>query len=153
MVCKELNAQVLLCDGKKFGCRKCSYSKRMSQLYTVICCYFAGTNDLKWDGIKRNLKHSHMPAPASYAHVYWFNTGLPFILSGSVSCPPEYTIATLLLHEWTSVRLTARLVPFQAWSRFSHQDTLCWTDSGSNFLKKVFWSQALFLLWALYIVN
>lgn len=54
-----------------------------------------------------------MPALTGYAHVYWFDTGLSFILfSGSVSYPPEYTITTLLLHEWTSVRLTAGLVPF-----------------------------------------
>lgn len=91
------------------------FLEMMSWLDTVICYYFAQTNNWifveSWS-IKRNQKHTHMPAPIGYAHVYWFNTGLSFILSGSVSYPPEYTITTLLLHEWTSVRLTAGLVPF-----------------------------------------
>lgn len=65
----------------------------------------------KQDGITRNQQNTHTPAPTSFAPVYCFNTGLSFILSGSASYPPEYTITTLLLHEWTSVRLTAALVP------------------------------------------
>lgn len=47
----------------------------------------------------------------SLAHVYWLDTGLSFILFGSVLYPPEYTITTLLLPEWISVRLTTGLVP------------------------------------------
>lgn len=84
----------------------------MSGLYTVIV---AGTDDLiffKSVMALRDIKNTHTPAPSGYGHVSWFNTGLSFILSGSVSYPPEYTITSLVLHEWTSVRMTAGLVSF-----------------------------------------
>ena len=92
----------------------------------------------------REITHTYIAAPSGYACVYWFNTGLSFILSGSVSYPPEYTITTLLLHEWTSVRLTAGLVPLSGLIPFQPQINVSTSTSSAEqiaetaFFKKMF---------------
>lgn len=104
--------------------------------------------------IKRNQKHASMLAPTGYAHVYWFNTGLSFILSGCVCYPPEYTITTLLLYEWISVRLTAGLVPlsgplpFQPQANVPTRTRSAEQIAGATFTE-AFRSWAPFLLWEL----